>query len=70
MKMNAADNVSMLLVLVGGLNWGLVGFFEQNFVDKIFGIDSTGARIVYDIVGLAAVYLIISWIMKMGNKAA
>lgn len=66
--MNAADNVSMLLVLVGGLNWGLVGFFQWNLVDKIFGIDSGIARVVYALVGLAAVYLVLSWASKASKK--
>lgn len=70
MKMNMADNVSMFLVLVGGLNWGLVGFFDYNLVEKIFDVGSTGAKVVYDLVGLAAVYMVLSWAMKMGSKPA
>ncbi|MBI2008992.1 DUF378 domain-containing protein [Candidatus Saccharibacteria bacterium] len=68
--MNAADNVSMLLVLVGGLNWGLIGFFEWNLVGEIFGAGSGAARVVYAIVGLAALYMVVSWFSKMNQKPA
>jgi uncharacterized membrane protein YuzA (DUF378 family) len=57
-KLNAIDWVALVLVIVGGLNWGLVGAFKYNLVDSIFGAGSTLARIVYVLVGLAAVYLI------------
>jgi uncharacterized membrane protein YuzA (DUF378 family) len=56
MKMNALDKAVYLLVVVGGLNWGLVGAFKYNLVDGIFGADSTLSRVVYVLVGLAAVY--------------
>ncbi len=67
MEMNAADKLSWVLILIGGLNWGLVGFFKYNLVDKIFGAGSTGSRIVYDIVGLAAVYSLWRMIMMMSS---
>jgi uncharacterized membrane protein YuzA (DUF378 family) len=57
MKLNAIDWVAMVLVIVGGLNWGLVGAFKFNLVDTIFGEGSALARIVYVVVGLAAVYM-------------
>lgn len=44
---------------MGGLNWGLVGFFDFNLVDAIFGADSTGSRVVYAIVGVAALYKVV-----------
>ncbi len=67
MEMNAADKVSWLLVTIGALNWGLVGFFDYNLVDKIFGVGSTGAKVVYDIVGLAAVWSLYGMVMMMGK---
>lgn len=57
--MRAINIVALLLILVGGLNWGLVGFFDYNLVDMIFGEGSTGARVVYAIVGLAALYKVV-----------
>ncbi len=67
MKMNAIDKAVYLLLVVGGLNWGLVGAFQYNLVDSIFGVDSTLSRLIYILVGLAAlygVYTIVSMLSK------
>lgn len=58
-KLNALDLVALVLVVVGGLNWGLVGFFKFDLVAAIFGDMSTLSRIVYGLVGLCAVYVAI-----------
>lgn len=50
--------VTFILVIVGGLNWGLVGLFDFNLVTAIFG-DGTLAKIVYDLVGLSAIYMLV-----------
>jgi len=55
---NPVDLLALILVIVGGLNWGLVGLFNYNLVDAIFGVGSTLSRIIYIIVGLAALYMI------------
>jgi uncharacterized membrane protein YuzA (DUF378 family) len=55
MKMNTLDYVAWVLIVVGGLNWGLVGAFDYNLVDSLFGVDSTLSTVVYVLVGLAAV---------------
>ena len=52
--------VALVLVLIGGLNWGLVGFFEYNLVEGLFGAGTTLTRIIYDLVGLSALYLAIA----------
>ncbi|WP_319509117.1 DUF378 domain-containing protein [uncultured Methanolobus sp.] len=52
------DLVALALVVVGGLNWGLVGAFDFDLVATIFGEMSMISRIVYILVGLAAVYMI------------
>ena len=57
MKLNLLDNVAYILTVVGGLNWGLVGYFDYNLVDKIFGVGSTASRIIYALIGLSAIYL-------------
>lgn len=46
---------SYVLVLIGALNWGLVGFFDFDLVAKIFGEMSALSRIVYSLVGLCAI---------------
>jgi uncharacterized membrane protein YuzA (DUF378 family) len=48
----------LILVIVGGLNWGLVGLFGLDLVELIFGSIEILQRIVYILVGLAAVYMI------------
>lgn len=60
MKVNAIDWVALVLTIVGGLNWGLVGAFQFNLVDALFGTGSALARIVYILVGLSALYLIVT----------
>lgn len=67
MKMNATEWVTFTLVLVGGLNWGLVGFFDYNLVDALFGAGSGASRFVYAIVGLATLHVV--YTAKMKKKA-
>jgi uncharacterized membrane protein YuzA (DUF378 family) len=67
MKMNALDVIAFVLVIVGGINWGLVGWLKYNLVDKIFGVDSTGSRVIYALVGVASLYLLYTF-MKMMSK--
>ena len=55
---NPVDLIALILVIVGGLNWGLVGLFKFDLVATIFGTGSALARIVYIVVGLSAVYMI------------
>ena len=55
MKLNTIDWIALILVIVGALNWGLVGAFKFNLVDTLFGEMSTMSRIVYVLVGLSAV---------------
>ena len=50
--------VVLVLVLVGGLNWGLIGLLNYNLVEALFGSMPTLVNIVYDLVGLSALYLI------------
>lgn len=58
-KMNALDWIAMILVIVGGLNWGLVGAFKFDLVATLFGgMEALIARIVYVLVGLSALYMI------------
>ena len=53
------DRIALLLSIVGGLNWGSIGFFGYDFVAWIFGgQDAVGSRIVYSLVGVAAIWCI------------
>lgn len=69
MKLNVVDIVAYVLAVVGGLNWGLVGFFNYNLVDKILGVGSGASRVVYAVVGVAAVYLVYTFTKLVSNKA-
>jgi len=70
MKLNGVDWLALVLIIVGGLNWGLVGAFKFNLVDTIFGEGSALARIVYVLVGLAAVCMIVTASRLMQAHAA
>lgn len=67
MKMNALDWIAVVLVIVGGLNWGLVGIFNFDLVATIFGDMSTLSRVVYTLVGLSAVWMLVT-ASKMAKK--
>lgn len=59
-NLSTLDWVAFVLVVVGGLNWGLVGIFNFNLVDEIFGAMSAISTVVYILVGLSAVYLAVT----------
>lgn len=54
--MKAFHMITWILVVVGALNWGLIGFFDFNLVMKLLGSWPMVERIVYILVGLSAVY--------------
>ena len=54
--MKTLDITAAILLVVGGLNWGLVGTANFDLVATLFGAGSILAKIVYTLVGLAAVY--------------
>ncbi len=56
-KMDSISWVALILIIVGGLNWGLVGFFDYNLVASIFGEGSALSAVIYDLVGLSAVWI-------------
>lgn len=61
--MRVIYQTALALVIIGGLNWGLVGFFDYNLVDALFGAGSVLARIVYSLVGLSAIYVTVMKLM-------
>jgi uncharacterized membrane protein YuzA (DUF378 family) len=56
--MRALNIITQVLLIVGGLNWLLVGLLDFNLVTALFGDMSPLSRIVYALVGLSAVYQI------------
>lgn len=61
--MRVIYQTALALIIIGGINWGLVGFFNYNLVDQLFGAGSALARIVYALVGLSAVYVTVMKLM-------
>jgi uncharacterized membrane protein YuzA (DUF378 family) len=59
--MKNLDLVANILLVVGGLNWGLVGAANFDLVAAIFGSMSPLSRIIYVLVGLAALYRLLQW---------
>jgi len=57
--MGAVNKITLLLLIVGGLNWGLVGLFDFDLVAAIFGEMSVISRIVYVLVGVSALAQIV-----------
>jgi uncharacterized membrane protein YuzA (DUF378 family) len=57
--MKALNVISLILIILGGLNWLSVGLFEYDVVSEIFGgASEVGSRIVYTVIGIAALYAI------------
>jgi uncharacterized membrane protein YuzA (DUF378 family) len=69
MKMSTMDMVVWALIVIGGLNWGLVGAFDFNLVSSIFGAGSTLEMIIYIIIGLAAVWSLVSMFTKSNSTS-
>jgi uncharacterized membrane protein YuzA (DUF378 family) len=69
--MRAINVVTLVLLIVGGLNWGLVGLFGFDLVAALFGEMSALSRIVYTLVGVSALWqlLVLFGVTGAGNTA-
>jgi len=56
--MRTLDVTALLLVVIGAINWGLIGFFQFDLVAAIFGNMSAITRVIYALVGIAGLYAI------------
>ncbi len=56
--MHTLKIIAYILVIIGAINWGLIGFFNFNLVSLIFGDMTLLTRIVYILVGLSAIFLL------------
>jgi len=54
--MKTVDFICLLLVIIGAVNWGLIGFFDFDLVRAIFGEMTFVSRVIYAIVGVAGLY--------------
>jgi uncharacterized membrane protein YuzA (DUF378 family) len=61
MTMKKFDVLAAVLVVVGAANWGLVGLFQFDLVAAIFGDGTLATRLVYSVVGLAALFQAVQW---------
>lgn len=61
--------IATLLMVIGAINWGLVGIFSFNLVDAIFGEGSVLSTIIYILVGIAGVWGISLLVPKKGGAA-
>jgi len=59
--MRTLDVLFAVLLVVGGLNWGLIGLLRFDLVAAIFGPMSLASSLIYSLVGLAALYQVASW---------
>ncbi|WP_178041029.1 DUF378 domain-containing protein [Frisingicoccus sp.] len=65
MERNWLDVVSLILIIIGAVNWGLIGFFNLDVVSAIFGNMSMITRIIFAVVGIAGIYsLVLFWKLK------
>lgn len=56
--MKIIDKITLLLVIIGAINWLLIGLFNFNLVDTLFGTMSIISRIVYILVGISGLWCI------------
>ena len=53
--MQIIQKIALVLVIIGAINWGLVGLFDFNLVDTLFGVGSMLSSIIYTAVGIAGI---------------
>ena len=68
--MKSLNLITLLLVIVGGLNWGLVGLFEFDLVAALFGSGSLLTRLVYVLVGASALWQIVPFATALATPGA
>ena len=67
--LETVNKICVALLIVGGLNWGLIGLFRFDLVAFLFGDMSWFSRIVYVLVGISGLYLI-SFFLHLGDSEA
>ena len=59
-NLTSFDLIAFVLLIIGGINWGSIAFFNVNLVSLMFGELTPMSRVVYGLVGISAVYLLFS----------
>jgi uncharacterized membrane protein YuzA (DUF378 family) len=67
--MKGLDIVTLILVIIGAINWGLVGLFGWNLVEAIFGAAPVLVRIIYILVGLSGLWQLMPLFRSFGNSS-
>jgi len=65
--MKTLDYIALILVVIGAINWGLIGFFSFDLVKAIFGDMTLVTRIVYSLVGVSGLYAL-SFFGRLRNE--
>ncbi len=68
LKLNKGGWMALIVLMVGGLNWGLIGLFDFNLVAAMFGDMTRLSRIIYSLVGLATLYTIFEGLLTYRIK--
>jgi len=66
--MSTLQKVCLVVTIIGGINWGLIGLLDFNLVEAIFGASSVISRIVYSLVGLTSMINVGILIMDLDEK--
>ena len=54
--MKIIDTIALILIIIGAINWGLIGFFQFNLVEAIFRDMTVLSRIIYGLVGISGLW--------------
>ena len=65
--MKTLDYIALVLVVIGAINWGLIGFFSFDLVKAIFGNMTIVSRIIYALVGVSGLYAL-SFFGRLRNE--
>ena len=63
--MNIVQKIALTFTIIGAINWGLVGIFNFNLVDYIFGVGSVMSRIIYTVVAISGLINIIIYFIDL-----
>ncbi|MEN6463666.1 MAG: DUF378 domain-containing protein [Syntrophaceae bacterium] len=67
-RLNWLDWIAIALIIIGGINWGLIGFFRFDLVAAILGDMSALSRIIYALVGIAALVFLVWMVPRLARS--
>lgn len=65
---NTIYTIAIIVLAIGGINWGLVGLFNFNLVTLLFGFEPILENLVYVVVAIAAIYVLIQFFYDSAKK--